>query len=69
MMNLRRISYNQFGTLASSWAARYPKDSRVEVHYKPDEPQVAVLEPGFGWVTYGWFAAEGAPVVRAPRPG
>ena len=27
-------------------AARYPKDAKVTVYYRPDKPAVALLEPG-----------------------
>jgi Protein of unknown function (DUF3592) len=59
--NIRR-----FGQLAGSsaeWAAeiaeRYPLGKRVEVAYAPDDPDVAVLEPGIGSEAY-WLPGAGA---------
>ncbi len=39
---------------------RYPAGRQVNVHYKPDDPTVAVLEPGTKWSSYfawglGWL--------------
>lgn len=50
----QHVSYRQ-ETLPRVWVARYPEGSSVLVHYKPDEPDVAVLEPGFSAMTYAWF--------------
>jgi hypothetical protein len=32
---------------------RYPIGSRVEVHYDPENPELAVLQTGVNWGTYG----------------
>ena len=48
-----------FGLATSSSVAaedavrRYPRASAVQVYYDPDRPQVAVLEPGATWSSYG----------------
>lgn len=45
-----RVSFGQYGysrdQCAGSIVDRYPKGGTVRVYYKPDEPDVAVLEPG-----------------------
>ena len=39
---------------AEQLTRRYPKGREVEVHYKPDNPAMAVLEPGLGYENYIW---------------
>lgn len=40
--------------------ARYPPDATVNVYYNPDDPSMAVLEPGATWFIYLWPAAGAA---------
>jgi hypothetical protein len=48
---------------AEKIANRYPGGSTVDVWYKPQEPGIAVLEPGGGWTTS--FVLLGVGVVFA----
>jgi hypothetical protein len=58
-----RVSYGATRGLqeeAQAEAKRYPKGKRVEVYYDPDDPDVAVLEPGKAGEPYLWLGLGGA---------
>jgi len=51
-----RVAYGDYGFILPGHArkivARYPAGMQVTVHYQPDAPDLAVLEPGITWSTY-----------------
>jgi hypothetical protein len=53
----KRVSFGEFGTgdgdHASEVLARYPAGAKVAVHYDPEDPGDAVLEPGLQGIP--WF--------------
>ncbi len=51
-----RVWFGQYGSSSRSEAAGtvrdYPAGKQVKVHYSPDDPETAVLEPGATWSSY-----------------
>ena len=51
-----KVSFGEYSSSSPGHARRivnrYPKGKTVEVHYNPEKPQVAVLEPGVSWSSY-----------------
>ncbi len=50
------VSFGEYGTNTPKHAreivVRYPKGKEVTVHYEPEKPTKAVLEPGVTWSSY-----------------
>jgi hypothetical protein len=51
-----KISFGDYSSSNQSHAQnivnRYPRGKDVKVYYNPEDPQLAVLEPGVSWATY-----------------
>lgn len=51
-----QVSFGEYASSNPNFAQqivnRYPKGKRVEVHYDPQQPEVAVLEPGASWSSF-----------------
>jgi hypothetical protein len=73
--NCSTVSFGQYGSSSRNHALqivnRYPVGKTIEVHYDPDRPESAVLEPGVSFSSYlglglgGVFAVVGAVLLIA----
>lgn len=50
------ITYKHVNRSIDETLAKFPVGLKVKVYYNPDDPSIALLEPGASWETYQAFA-------------